>query len=120
MFFLNNIGLFTDLHTHQTYTRQQILRQIQIRAEEFSKSGLKKNDRVLLLHANSITFFIDLLAIWTNEACAVPIDSSNPTLEIEALRDHCLANFQITETHPELQQISSRSQHSRHFFHGFL
>lgn len=109
---LNNIGQLTDLQTQQTFSGQQLFEQIKNRAEYFSKKGMKKNDRILLLHANSSSFFVDLLAIWSLGACAVPVDKSNPLSEISALAEHCSAQFQIAEDNSNLKQLSNKSEYS--------
>jgi acyl-CoA synthetase (AMP-forming)/AMP-acid ligase II len=44
------------------------------RAAECEAAGLGRGERVFVLYANTLEFFVDLLAVWRLGACAVPLD----------------------------------------------
>src|SRR5262245_41656928 len=51
----------------------------------YARRGLARGDRVLLHHANTPEFLVDLVAVWSLGGCAVPIDARLPPFEIETL-----------------------------------
>lgn len=55
------------------------------RRQAFLAAGMRAGDRVFIGHGNSIAFLLDLLAVWANGACAVPLDSKLTEFECRNL-----------------------------------
>ncbi|MEQ1721929.1 MAG: class I adenylate-forming enzyme family protein [Pseudobdellovibrio sp.] len=91
----NTKAQLTEADSGLSCNGAELFARVQKRASEFKASGLQNGQRVFIEHGNSIAFFTDLFAVWLNEACAVPIDSTNPEIEIQQLINHCKASFRI-------------------------
>lgn len=101
---LRQLGQITQIQTGSTLSAEEIYFKVETRAQSFVKQGLLKNERVLLRFGNSISFFIDLFALWTLDTCAVPLDKTTPDHEVQELARHCSASFEIlTEDGPLLR-----------------
>ncbi len=108
MKFLNQIGQLTCLTTQKIFSSAEIHAQIKLRLNSFQSLGLKKKDRVLIRYGNTAGFFIDLFALWSMGACAVPIDPTNPISEVNDLAAHCQANYEIQTHNSDIICISNK------------
>lgn len=107
MTLLRQLGQMTEIHTGSTVSAKEIHFRVEARAQSFVLQGLLKNDRVFLRYGNSISFFIDLFALWTLDACAIPLDKTTPQNEFEKLVSHSSASFEIQVDNGPLIRIGS-------------
>ena len=103
---LTRLGSITEVSNGRTQSSSELCSNIEMRVIQFKKQGLKPNDRVLLHYGNSIEFFIDLLALWSAGAGAVPLDTRNRL----NLATQPQANFEIQEAHGPLVPLSFDSK----------
>lgn len=101
------LGQMTEIQTGSTVSAKEIHFRVEARAQSFVSQGLLKNDRVFLRYGNSISFFIDLFALWTLDACAMPLDKTTPEHEFQKLVDHSSASFEIQAENGPLIRIGS-------------
>jgi acyl-CoA synthetase (AMP-forming)/AMP-acid ligase II/acyl carrier protein len=102
---LRQLGQMTEIHSGSTVSAKEIQFRVEARVQNFVKQGLLKNDRVLLRHGNSISFFIDLFALWTLDACAIPLDRTTPEQELQKIAVHSSASFEIQTDYGPLLRI---------------
>ena len=60
-------------------------RQVLARTGYLRALGVEPDDRVFLHYGNTLEVFVDLLAIWSAGACAIPIDTRLTAFEVETL-----------------------------------
>ena len=75
-------GEILDLSVGKKLDQLELFEEVQKKKVVLSSNHLLKGDRVLIKHGNSIQFFIDLFAIWSLDACAVPIDPNSTSNEM--------------------------------------
>ena len=75
---LKHLGQITEIGSEQTLSGAQLLSAVEAQKLHYRNQGLKPGDRVLVRHANNIQFFVEILALLSLGACAVPVDSKNP------------------------------------------
>lgn len=109
MTLLRQLGQMTEIQTGSTVSAKEIHLKVEARVQNFVLQGLLKNDRVFLRYGNSISFFIDLFALWTLDACAIPLDKTTPEHEFKKLATHCSASFEIQTQNGPLIRIGSSS-----------
>lgn len=114
---LCNNSHITDVETSQTTRGVELLSKAKKRCEDFKNQGLQTGQRVFIEYGNSTSFFIDLFALWLAGACAVPIDPSNPDIEVQQLINHCKASYRLIEpgnnlTETEFSKLSSPNAHA--------
>jgi oxalate---CoA ligase len=78
-------GSICEVTTGRVWDRQQLWAQVFARAHRNQAAGLQPGDRVMLLAANTLEFFAELLAVWVNGATAVPVDSALTAFELDNL-----------------------------------
>jgi oxalate---CoA ligase len=89
--FFSKLGSLVDLQFTRTLDPTEILSEVRRKSAALKKLGLKKNQRVILVHGNSADFFTDLFALW-NIGC-VPI-SLHPSTTASELHNV----FRYTDT----------------------
>ena len=85
MYIHSSFGRLTDVETGRQWNSSEIKGQILRRASYYQQHGIGHRDRVLIRYGNCPEFFVDLLAIWTLGACAIPVDSRLTAFEVERL-----------------------------------
>lgn len=88
-------GNLAEPLTGRTWPRQTVLDQVEARIARYRDCGMGRGDRVFFLHGNTIEFFVDLLAVWSLGACAIPIDSRLTPYEVETLAGAALPRFAL-------------------------
>ena len=83
--FLPSPGAIHEPDNGLSLEASQVMGAIAARRAAFGKAGLTAGDRVFIGHGNSIAFFLDLLAIWSLGACAVPLDNKLTPFECRNL-----------------------------------
>jgi len=78
-------GALSEPLTGRHWDAQEIRRKIAARGAHLDGQGLAKGDRVFIHYGNSLEFFVDLMAVWMQGGCAVPIDARLTAFEIETL-----------------------------------
>ncbi|HUI56484.1 MAG TPA: class I adenylate-forming enzyme family protein [Bryobacteraceae bacterium] len=78
-------GSITELTTGRAWDRRQLWSNVSARIRRNQAGGLQPGDRLLLLAANTLEFFADLLAVWLDGATAVPVDASLTRFELDNL-----------------------------------
>jgi acyl-CoA synthetase (AMP-forming)/AMP-acid ligase II len=71
------------------------------RAAYYRGHGLQASDRVFVHHGNTLEFFVDLLAIWSLGACAVPIDPRLTPFEVDVLARAALPRLSVWRGAPQ-------------------
>jgi acyl-CoA synthetase (AMP-forming)/AMP-acid ligase II len=79
----------TGRHWDQATVREQWRRRLTF----YTRNGLAPGDRVFLHYGNTPEFFVDLVALWSLGACAVPIDARLTAFEIETLAEAATPRF---------------------------
>lgn len=85
MFLAPHIGAMIEPLTGRRWEPAEIRQRVLLRASEHAAGGLAPGDRVFMLHGNTLEFFVDLLAVWSLGACAVPLDARLTPFEVETL-----------------------------------
>lgn len=75
---IKNLGQITEVETGNSMNSAELRIAVQSRIEVLRKQGIQSGSRFRLENGNTISFFIDLLALWSLDACAVPVDMKNP------------------------------------------
>lgn len=88
-------GNLAEPLTGRAWERRTILTQVGARMERYRGLGMSRGDRVLLLHGNTIEFFVDLLAVWSLGGCAIPVDSRLTPYEVETLAGAAQPRFAL-------------------------
>ena len=92
-----NVGNLTEPLTGRRWDSAEIRLQIARRVARFAAHGLEPGDRVFLLFAYRLEFFVELLAIWQSGACAIPIDSRLTSFELENLARAAQPRFAVID-----------------------
>ena len=100
MFVDRIVGPLSDLDG-RSWDTPQVLSFARRRTAHYIELGLKRSDRVLLHHGNTLEFFIDLLAIWELGGCAVPVDGRLTPFEVETLARAAKPRFSLWKGEPE-------------------
>ena len=82
---LQNLGSITNIDTKESVLTDELSHRIQLKARELREKGLEKSQRALIFANSDPNFFVNLFAIWNLDACAIPIDPTLSTLEVESL-----------------------------------
>jgi oxalate---CoA ligase len=77
-----SVGGLNELATGRCWNPAAVRRELRHRLTFFKALGLAPGDRVLLHHANTAEFFVDLLAIWGLGGCVVPVDPRLTAFEV--------------------------------------
>lgn len=80
-----DVGTLTEPLTGRHWDRPTIRREVRRRIAGYHARGLRSGDRVFLGYGNRLEIFADLLAVWLQGACVVPIDARLTPFEIETL-----------------------------------
>jgi acyl-CoA synthetase (AMP-forming)/AMP-acid ligase II len=78
-------GSIFELATGRPWDRQQLWSEMLARVERNRAAGVEPGGRVLLLAANTLEFFAELLAVWLGGAVAVPVDAALTSFELDNL-----------------------------------
>ena len=65
------------------------------RREALIAMGLRRGDRVVLMHGNTPHAFADLMAVWDAGACPIPVDPCAAPAELERLVRHAAPRLTI-------------------------
>lgn len=103
---LSRLGSVTELASGETTSRARLEARISERAGALSGAGVRAGNRVLLLHANSASFFADFLACWKLGACAVPVDPRVSAPELANLISHSRARAIVRAAGLEAIQVA--------------
>lgn len=85
------LGSLIELHSGKNADAPSLRAAVDRRQLELQHVGMEPGDLALLVHGNSIAFFIDLLAIWALGGCAVPLDPKSMPREVENILRHTRA-----------------------------
>jgi acyl-CoA synthetase (AMP-forming)/AMP-acid ligase II len=88
-------GPLTEPLTGRHWDRATVVAQWRRRLTYFTRNGLAAGDRVFLCYGNKPEFFVDLIALWSLGACAVPIDARLTAFEIETLAEAASPRFSL-------------------------
>ena len=72
-----NENVFIEPDGNQV-TAQDVLRYISIRQQQLRETGIHKGDNVLVSTGRGVTYWMDLLAIWSVGSISVPFDPNLP------------------------------------------
>lgn len=101
MFLDLQVGSLVEPVTGQSWDRRCIQREFQHRLAYFQDHGLAPADLVFIHYGNSAKFFVDLLAIWSLGACAVPLDPRLSHFETETLAQAAAPRFSLWQGEPD-------------------
>ena len=79
------LGPLTEPWAGRHWDRSAVIDQWRRRLAFYARHRLVPGDRVFLHYGNTAEFFVDLVALWSLGACAVPIDSRLTPFEVETL-----------------------------------
>ena len=79
------VGGVTETASGRRFSGVQLHGVVETRAERLASTGLAGGDVVLVLHANSLDFLADLLAIWRLGACAACVDPGLSERELASI-----------------------------------
>jgi len=96
------LGPLTDPLAGKHWERETVVEQWRRRLAFFARNGLARGDRVFLHYGNTPEFFVDLAAIWSLGACAIPIDPRLTAFEIETLAEAASPRFSLWAGVPDL------------------
>lgn len=90
---MSQIRSITEMKSGRKILSEDFFSRVDKRSRELKILGVRKKSRAILQYGNTIEFFVDLFAIWNCDACAVPIESSNPDEEVQRLAKLCGASL---------------------------
>ncbi len=96
-------GAVDDLARGTRWDRETVWNRYQRRLAFHAARGVAPGDRVLILYGNTAGFFVDLAALWSLGACAVPIDSRLTPFEIATLARAASARFSLLLGAPDAE-----------------
>jgi acyl-CoA synthetase (AMP-forming)/AMP-acid ligase II len=67
----------------------------------YRRLGIGRGDRLFFHFGNTIEFFVDLLAVWRNGGCVIPIDARLTPFEIETLARTARPRFSLWNGTPD-------------------
>ena len=79
------LGPLTEPMTGSHWDRDAVRTRHRQRVAFYARRGMKRGDRVFLCYGNTPEFFVDLAAVWSLGACAIPIDTRLTAFEIDTL-----------------------------------
>ncbi len=103
------VGCLIDPLGGRVWQPAEVLARCGRRMALFSQLGLRPGDRAFLLYGNRPEFFVDLLAIWSLGACAVPVDGRLTAFEIETLARSAKPRISLWEHEPDALLAASLS-----------
>src|ERR1039458_5293145 len=80
-----DLGAIHELAGGRSWDRQRLWAEVSGRVERNRAAHIQPGDRVLLLAANTLEFFAELLAVWVGGATAVPVDAALTGFELDNL-----------------------------------
>jgi oxalate---CoA ligase len=78
-------GSIFELGTGRAWNGQQLWSAVAARVHRNEAANLQPGDRVLLLAANTLEFFAELLAVWVRGMVAMPVDGMLTAFELDNL-----------------------------------
>lgn len=94
---IGHIGNFYDCRAAKLFLAAEMISLIEKRRATFRKMGIGPGKRVMLPAHSSADFFSSMLALWSLEASAVPVDPKMTGAESEALRVKAAPSFVLPE-----------------------
>jgi long-chain acyl-CoA synthetase len=79
------LGPLTEPMTGRHWDRDAVRMRHRQRVGFYARRGMRRGDRVFLCYGNTPEFFVDLAAVWSLGACAIPIDTRLTAFEIDTL-----------------------------------
>jgi acyl-CoA synthetase (AMP-forming)/AMP-acid ligase II len=79
------LGPLSEPMTGRHWDRDAVRMRHRQRVGFYARRGMKRGDRVFLCYGNTPEFFVDLAAVWSLGACAIPIDTRLTAFEIDTL-----------------------------------
>jgi len=79
----------------RSWSPDEVFARVRERVAEYGQLGLQRGDRVFLHYGNNLEFFVDLLAIWHQGGCAVPVDSRLTHFEVATLARSARPAFSV-------------------------
>ncbi len=95
MFLDLHVGELSEPLTGRRWRRAEIADRMLRRVARYRACGMARDDRVFIHYGNSLEFFVDVLAVWTLGACAIPLDPRLTTFEIETLANAARPRFSL-------------------------
>ncbi len=77
---------------------KRLRQQIDDRSNRFFSLGIRNQTRVVISKTSSIDFFIDLAAVWKQQAVAIVVDSNQTPAELLALLHEIRPHFIVDDT----------------------
>lgn len=94
---INDLGDICEISSGLFLEQEEFKSHITKKSIFFKKIGVKEGQKIILLHSNSINFFIDLFSLWLCGGCVICIDPKSSTLEIQNILSHSGASFLVTD-----------------------
>lgn len=107
-----------DVNTRQIWTDAALTKEIGTRCEKFLAWGAASNSHVILSNENSTEMLLNILAVWSLGATAVPISSTYKTNEIDHQADALAPSLILIDgkvytnspsTHPAKKRLISNA-----------
>jgi len=95
------LGALNEPLTGRSLAGADCARQARERAQGLRRAGLKRRDRVFLHYANTLDFFVDLMAVWWAGGCAVPVDPRFTPFEVETLAQAVIPRLSFWDGPPD-------------------
>lgn len=86
-----------EVETGTQLDAEMLARRIAEKAADFRQLGVIEKSRVVISATSSISFFVDLAAIWRERALAIVVDSNLTTLEFSALLREVQPHFIVND-----------------------
>jgi|SaaInlStandDraft_5_1057022.scaffolds.fasta_scaffold12399_2 oxalate---CoA ligase len=83
--FTDNIGSIINASDKKTWTGDRLIVEVERRCKILSKYGVKRGDRVIILHGGTAEFFADLFAVWSLGCCASCLNPGSTTSEVKKI-----------------------------------
>lgn len=80
-----SIGNIFDAEASKYYSSTEIHLLVEQRSLGLFTKGIRKGDKIVIRHGNSIQFYVDLFACWKLGACAIPVDPTISATELAGI-----------------------------------
>jgi oxalate---CoA ligase len=85
--FTDNIGSIINVSDDKIWIGDKLITEVKKRSKILSEYGVKRGDRIIILHGGTAEFFADLFAVWSLGCCASCLNPRSTTAEVKKISE---------------------------------